>query len=295
METKYSQDYTLAELMAVAASREIQDKENVFIGIGVPLMAGLLAKNTHAPNITLIYESGCVGPLQQRISYNVGDSSCTDEAVYLTSQWRIFSDLQKGYIDVGLLGGAQIDKYGNMNTTTIFGVGTYEKPQARLPGSGGGNDIGSSAKRTVFVMSLEKRRFLPRVDYITTPGYLDGGSSREKAGLLGKGPVSVITNKCILKFDEDTKEMYLESLHPKVTIDEVKQEITWDINVAPELKITEPPTVQQVKIIRDIDPSGIILGVEAAISDIKDFSMWADITENSIKKMREMNKRELNQ
>lgn len=277
-------DYVLAELMAVAAAREIKDGENVFIGIGVPLMAGLLAKNTHAPNIALIYESGCAGSLQQRISYNVGDSSCADKALYLTSQWRIFSDLQKGYIDIGILGGVQIDKYGNMNTTAVFGEGSYEKPQVRLPGSGGGNDIGSSAKRTVFVMSLEKRRFLPRVDYITTPGYLDGEDSRKKAGLCGNGPVSVITNKCILKFGKDSKEMYVESLHPNVTLEEVRKEITWKIKVAPALKVTEPPTVQQVRIMRDIDPSGIILGAEAAISEIKDFSTWAEITERSIKK-----------
>jgi len=201
MKEQYSQEYTLAELMAVAAAREIKDGENVFIGIGVPLMAGLLAKRTHAPNITLVYESGCMGPLQQRISYNVGDSSCADKAFYLTSQWRIFSDLQKGYIDVGILGGAQIDKYGNMNTTAIFGEGNYEKPLARLPGSGGGNDIGSSSRRVVYVMSLEKRRFFHRVDYMTTPGYLSGGDARQKAGLCGKGPVSVITNKCILRFE----------------------------------------------------------------------------------------------
>ena len=286
MAETYAQNYTLAELMAVAAAREINDGETVFIGIGVPLMAGLLAKSTHAPNMTLVYESGCVGPLQQRISYNVGDSACVDNAFYLTSQWRIFSDLQSGYIDVGILGGAQIDKYGNMNTTAIFGDGTYEEPVARLPGSGGGNDIGSSAKRVVYVMSLEKRRFFPRVDYITTLGYLSGGDAREKAGLCGGGPVSVITNKCIFRFEKDTKEMYLESLHPHVTVDEVRNEIMWNLKVAPELKRTEPPTVQQVKIIRAIDPSGIILGVEAAISEIKDFVTWAEITERSIKKTR---------
>ncbi len=283
---KKNVDYTLAEFMAAVASREIKDGENVFIGIGVPLMAGLLAKNTHAPHITLIYESGCVGAQQYRISYNVGDSSCADEALYWTSQWRIFSDLQCGYIDLGMLGGAQIDRYGNMNTTAIFGAGGYESPQARLPGSGGGNDIGSSAKRTVFMMSLEKRRFLPRVDYITTPGYLDGWDSREKAGLCGGGPVSVITNKCILKFEKDSKEMYVDSLYPNVTLEEVKKEITWDIKVAPELKTIEPPTAQQVKIMRDIDPSGIILGAEAAIGEIKDFPMWADITENTIKNLK---------
>lgn len=285
---KYAQDYTPKELMTTATAREIKDGENVFIGIGVPLIAGLLAKSTHAPNMTLVYEAGCVGTMQQRVSYNVGDSACTDKALYVTSQWRIFSDLQKGYIDIGILGGAQIDKYGNMNTTAIFGEGDYGKPLVRLPGSGGANDIGSSARRTVYMMTLEKRRFVSHVDYITTPGYLNGGDSRERVGLCGSGPVSVITNKCIFKFDEGTKEMYVESLHPYVAIEEVRKEVTWDIKIAPKLKITEPPTVQQVKFIRELDPSGIILGAEAAISEIKDFSTWADLTEKLIKKMKKI-------
>jgi len=284
---KYAHDYKLSELMVAATAREIKDGELVFIGIGLPLMAGLLAKAMHAPNITIVYESGCFGPQQQRIVYNVGDSGCTDGALYVTSLWRTFSDQQRGYIDIGILGGAQIDKYGNLNTTAVFGEGDYWKPKVRLPGSGGGNDIGSSARRTVIIMRLERRRFVPRVDYITTPGYLDGGDSRERAGVCGGGPVAVITDKCIFRFDKVTKEMYLDSLHPGVSVDDVKKEVQWDLKVAPDLKTTEPPSVEEVKFIREIDPLGLILGAEAALAEIKDFNQWAEITERTIKIFKE--------
>ena len=287
MKKEYAREHKLAELMAAATANEIKDGETVFIGIGLPLMAGLLAKATHAPNITIVYESGCFGTLQQRISYNVGDSSCTDGVFYTTSLWRTFSDQQKGYIDVGVLGGAQIDKYGNLNTTSIFGEGDYRKPKVRLPGSGGGNDIGSSAGRTVIVMRLERRRFLPRVDYLTTPGYLEGGNSRKRAGLCGEGPVAVITDKCIFRFDKVTKEMYLDSLHPDVSVEDVKKEVQWNLEVAPDLKITEQPTVEEVRLMREIDPSGIILGAETAVAEIGDFNQWANITERTIKILRE--------
>lgn len=287
MKKDHARKYELAELMAAATAREIKDGETVFIGIGLPLMAGLLAKATHAPNMTIVYESGCFGTLQQRVSYNVGDSSCTDGAFYTTSLWRTFSDQQKGYIAVGILGGAQIDKYGNLNTTAIFGDGDYRKPKVRLPGSGGGNDIASSAGRIVITMRLERRRFLPRVDYLTTPGYLEGRDSRERAGVCGGGPVAVVTNKCIFRFDKVTKEMYLDSLHPDVSVEDVKGEIQWSLKVAPDLKTTEPPTVEEVRIMREIDPSGLILGAEAAVAEIKDFNQWADVTERTVKTLRE--------
>jgi glutaconate CoA-transferase subunit B len=283
---EHAHEYKLAELMATATAREIKDGETVFIGIGLPLIAGLFAKATHAPNMTIVYESGCFGTLQQRISYNVGDSSCTDGVFYTTSLWRTFSDQQRGYIDVGILGGAQIDKYGNLNTTAIFGEGDYRKPKVRLPGSGGGNDIGSSAGRTVIIMRLERRRFLPRVDYLTTPGYLEGGDSRKRAGLCGKGPVAVITDKCIFRFDKVTKEMRLDSLHPGVSVDDIKREVQWYLKVAPNLKTTEPPSVEEVRLMREIDPSGFILGADAAVAEVKDFNQWADVTERTIKMLR---------
>ena len=286
MKKERAREYKLVELMAAATAREIKDGEKVFIGIGLPLMAGLLAKATHAPNMTIVYESGCFGTLQQRVSYNVGDSSCTDGIFYTTSLWRTFSDQQRGYIDVGILGGAQIDKYGNLNTTAIFGEGDYRRPKVRLPGSGGGNDIGSSAGRTIVTMRLERRRFLPRVDYITTPGHLEGGNSRKRAGLCGGGPATVITDKCIFRFDKVTKEMYLSSLHPGVSVGDIKREVQWILRVAPDLKTTEPPTVEGVRLMRGIDPSGVILGAEATVAEVKDFNQWADITERTIKTLR---------
>ena len=287
MKKEYAREYKLAELMVAATAKEIKDGETVFIGIGLPLVAGLLAKATHAPNVSIVYESGCFGTLQQRISYNVGDSSCTDGVFYTTSLWRAFSDQQRGYIDVGVLGGAQIDKYGNLNTTAIFGEGDYRRPKVRLPGSGGANDIGSSAGRTVITMRLERRRFVPRVDYLTTPGYLDGGDSRKRAGLCRGGPVVVITDKCLFRFDKVTKEMYLDSLHPSVSVEDVKGEVQWSLKVAPNLKVTEPPSVEEVMLMREIDPSGTILGADAAIAELKDFNQWADVTERTIKTLRE--------
>ncbi|MEM3551108.1 MAG: CoA-transferase [Candidatus Bathyarchaeia archaeon] len=283
----YAKDYKPSELMAAAAAKEIGDGEMVFVGIGLPLMAGLLAKAAHAPNITLVYESGCFGTIQQRVSYNVGDSACADGAFYVTSLWRTFSDMQRGYIDVGILGGAQIDRYGNLNTTVLLGEGNYQRPKLRLPGSGGGNDIGSSAKRTIIIMRLERRRFPAKVDYLTTPGHLEGWDSRKKAGLYGGGPSAVITDKCIFRFEEDTKEMYLDSLHPGVSLEDVKKQVQWNLKVSQNLKVTEPPTIEEVKLIREIDPSGIIMGAESAITKIENFDQWADLTERTIKMMRE--------
>jgi glutaconate CoA-transferase subunit B len=273
--------------MAAAAAKEIKNREMVFVGIGLPLMAGLLAKATHAPDITLVYESGCFGTVQQRVSYNVGDSACADGAFYVTSLWRTFSDMQRGYIDVGIIGGAQIDRYGNLNTTVLLGYGNYQKPKTRLPGSGGGNDIGSSAKRTIIIMRLERRRFAPKVDYLTTPGHLKGWDSRKKAGLYGGGPAAVITDKCIFRFEEVTREMYLDSLHPGVSLEDVKKQVQWNLKVAEKLKITEPPTMGEVKLIRELDPSGIIIGADSATADIKNFNQWANLTEKTIKMLRE--------
>ncbi len=158
-----------------------------------------------------------------------------------------------------MLGGAQIDKHGNLNSTAIFGKGDYYKPAIRLPGSGGANDIASSAKRTIIMMRQEKRRFVERVDYITSPGYLEGGDSRKKVGLVGGGPVVVITDQAILRFDKVTKEIYLESVHPGVTVEEAR-EVGWDLKVAEDVKVTESPSDEDVRLIRMLDPWGIYTG-----------------------------------
>lgn len=268
---EYAKDYSLPEFLAVCATREIKDGEAVFAGVGIPLLGALLAKLTHAPNTILAMESGGIGPQPLRIFLGIGDNPCVENSICNTSLWRLFSDQQRGFFDVGMIGGAQVDKFGNLNSTCIFGEGGYETPAARLPGSGGANDIASCAGRTIITMPLQKRRFLERVDYITSPGYIDGPETREKYGLPGGGPAAIITNKCIFRFDPVTGEAYLDSVKEGVTADEVRAEVSWDLNVATELKVIEPPTVEQVRLIRLLDANKIYTGNGLANLTFKDY------------------------
>lgn len=263
----FSKDYTVNELMAVACSKEIKDYDVCFVGIGVPMMAGLVASKTHALNATIVYEAGGLGAISRRMPWTISDNPTSENALMATEMWRIFSDTQAGYINKGITGGAQVDKYGNLNTTVILNsrgkTGTYEQPLIRLPGSGGANDIASSCEETVIMMKLAKGKFVEKVDYITSPGYLTGGNAREKAGLKGKGPVSMVTNKGIFRFDDETKEMYLESIFPNVTVEEIKEYFEWDLKVSDNLKVVDPPLESEVELIRTSDPKGIILGAKA--------------------------------
>jgi len=259
-EKQYAEDYTLQELLVAAAGREIRDREVVFVGVGIPCLGALVAKLTHAPNVILAVESGCIGPTPYRLMLGIGDNACGENAICVTSLWRAFSDQQRGYFDMGMLGGAQVDKYGNLNSTAIFGAGSYEKPKTRLPGSGGANDIAISAKRTLIMMNQQKRRFLEKVDFITSPGYLGGPGCREKYGYPGGGPAVIISNMAIFRFDEETKEAYLDSVHPGVTAEAVKKEVSWDLKVSPDLKTTPPPTKEEADIIRTLDSLKIYTG-----------------------------------
>ena len=231
-DTIYAEDYTLQELLVAAAAREIKDREVVFVGVGIPCLGALVAKLTHAPDTILAVESGCLGPTPYRLMLGIGDNACGENAICVTSLWRAFSDQQRGYFDLGMLGGAQVDKYGNLNSTAIFGQGNYAQPKTRLPGSGGANDIAISAKRTLIMMNQQRRRFLEKVDFITSPGYLDGPGSREKYGYPGGGPAVIISNMAIFRFDLDTKEAYLDSVHPGVAADDIRKEVSWDLKVA---------------------------------------------------------------
>lgn len=253
-------DYTLTELLVATAARQIKDGDVVFVGVGIPGLAAGLAKLTHAPNIIMAMESGSIGSQPYRIVLGIGDNACVENSIYTTSLWRLFSDQQKGFFDLGMIGGAQVDKYGNVNSTAIFGDGSYEKPQTRLPGSGGANDIASSAKKTIILINMEKRRFLEKVDYITSPGHLNGYESRKNAGLPGGGPEAIITDKCVLRFDPITKEAYVDSIHRGVTIDEIMDSVSWKLKVANNVVETPPPSKEQVSIIRRLDPEGIYLG-----------------------------------
>ncbi|MBF7083645.1 glutaconate CoA-transferase [Desulfallas sp. Bu1-1] len=254
-------NYSAQEFMVSACSRLIKDNECVFIGVGIPLLAGVVASKIHAPNSVLIYEAGGIGAISRRLPWSISDNATTDNALVATELWRVLGDVQRGFVDVAVIGGAQIDKFGNLNTTAIIGPDkSYQKPQTRLPGSGGANDLASSAKRLLIIMRLENRKFVEKLDYITSPGFLAGPGCREKAGLKGGGPEAVITNKCIFRFDPLTKEMYLDELFPGVTIEEVRSDVGWDLKISSDIKIVEPPTEKEIEIMHKIDPLGVVLG-----------------------------------
>ncbi|NIR87144.1 CoA-transferase subunit beta [Candidatus Bathyarchaeota archaeon] len=257
MKKKYAKDYTLQELMVVVAARELRDREIVFVGIGIPQLAAVLAQRTHAPNLVLIYESGTIAAKPMRMPLSIGDPTLASGTAGIYNFIETFSYLlQRKFIDVGFLGGAQIDKYGNINSTVI---GDYEQPKVRLPGSGGGCDIAALAKRVIILTPHEKRRFVEKVDFITSPGYLDHPAAREKLGLTG-GPSAVVTTMGVLRFDDATKEMYLDSYHPGVSTEQIKENTGWDLILSPSVKETEPPTEDQVTLLREkIDPEGYYL------------------------------------
>lgn len=253
----YADDYNLNELLAVAAARQIRDQEVILAGVGIPLVAALTAKYTHARNISILTEWGSVNPSPRRLMYCVSCTTVNERATHVTSQRNNLNDMQRGYVDLGIIGGAQVDKYGNVNSTLI---GNVKNPKIALAGSGGANDIASSAKRTLIMLRDTKKAFVEKVDYNTSPGYIDGPGSREKYGLTGKGPAAVITAEGVFGFDEKTKEMYLESYHPGLNVKEIKDMIPWDLKVSPNVKETEPPTKEEVKIMRILDPFGVYLG-----------------------------------
>jgi glutaconate CoA-transferase subunit B len=257
---QYSKDYTPSEFQAVLTAREIQDGQVIFVGVGMPLLGALLASVTHAPNVIIATECGSVGPKPLRLMLGAGDNGNVENSIVNFSLWRLFSDMQAGFIDLGAVGGAQVDKFGNLNSNGIFGDKQYPYFKSRLPGSGGASDIASSARQTIITMPLGKRRFVERVDFLTSPGHLDGGNSRKQAGLPGDGPVAIISDGGIFRFDQVTKEAYLDGLREGVTVDEVRAQVGWDLNVATEVKMLEPPTVEQIEIIRGLDPYKIFNG-----------------------------------
>ena len=247
-------DYTMQELMVVAGSREIRDDDVVFVGMRLPLLAFQLAKSTHAPHAIGIFENGILRdkPASHPL-YTMGDTPNIEAAVWTTSMMDIMSLLQNGRVSLGFIGGAEVDRFGNLNTTYIGG---REYVRVRLPGSGGASDIASLSKRLVILMDHERRRFLQRVSYITSPGFGDGANWRERNGLRGGGPCAVITTKGILRFDSDTKEMILDSIHPGVTVEEILENTGWNLKVASKIERTEAPTRSELRIIRKYDPRG---------------------------------------
>jgi glutaconate CoA-transferase subunit B len=254
---KYAEDYTSLEMMAAAAARQIKDHEVVFVGTGLPMLASMLALHTHAPHSIIMYESGYVGCRNIDTARIIGDIRLMYNLTQVTTMVDVLGLLQTGRVDVGFLGGAQIDKYGNINATTI---GEYHAPKVRLPGSGGAMDIATNVKRILIIVNHEKRRFPEKVDYITSPGWIDGPEGRRRAGLKWGGPDKVITDIAIMGFDEKTKQMKLISVHPNHTVEEVKEKTGFNLIIPDNVATTEPPTVEEVKILREkVDPTGFFL------------------------------------
>lgn len=251
-------EYEPIEMMAVAASRVLEDKKSVFVGTGLPMIAAILAQKTHAPELLIMFESGGVGPLVPTLPLGVGDSRTFHKAVMAGSMCDVAEACQAGYIDFGFLGGAQIDRYGNLNATCI---GTYENPKVTLPGSGGGNDIGSLCWKTIVTTIHEKRRFVNKLDFVTTPGYLTGAGAREAAGLpKGTGPYRVVTDLAVLGYEEKTKRMMLLSLHPDANIGQVIENTEFELIIPKKVDVTQPPTEKELKLLREeIDPTEIFI------------------------------------
>lgn len=251
-------NYSSTELMIVNAARMLKDGDVVFVGVGQPNLACNLAKRTHAPNLVMIYEAGVIGAEPARLPLSIGDPTLVSGSLSVVGMYEIFTNyLQRGNVDVGFLGGAQIDKFGNINATIIGG--DYMNPKVRLPGSGGAQEIAAWANRCYVMTPHQKRRFPEKCDFTTSAGFLDGRDSREKAGLRGKGPVAVVTDIGLLEPD-DTGELVLTELHPGKSAEDAKNNTGWALKIAADVKITDPVTENELRILREeLDPTGIYL------------------------------------
>lgn len=252
--------YNNMELMISIASRTLEDGAVVLVGTGVPVATAMLAQMTHAPNLTILFEAGGVAPLLPTMPISVGDSRTTFKSLKATSMAEIMEYCQAGMVDYCFLGGAQIDKYGNLNSTMIGD--DYRKPKTRFPGSGGANDLASLCWRTMVVTPQNNRRFSEKPSFLTTPGYLEGGNSREEAGLpKDTGPYRVITDIGVYGYHPETKAMMLISLHPGKTLEDVKVNSSFEILIPEKYAMTAEPTDEELRILREkVDPQKVIIG-----------------------------------
>ena len=253
-------DFNSMEMMICAASRLIDDGAMVVVGTGAPCAASMLAQKTTAPNLTLMFEAGGIGPLLPRMPISVGDSRTFYQGLMATSMGDVMETCQRGLVDYTFLGGAQIDMFGNLNSTLIGD--DHRQPTVRLPGSGGANDLGSLCWRILVITPHDRRRFTERVDFITTPGFLDGPGARERSGLPpGTGPYKVITNLAVMGFHQQSKRMQVESLHPGVTLEEVRDNTDFELLIQEPLGRTPVPDDESLRVLReDVDPQGYIIG-----------------------------------
>ncbi|MCU4802460.1 glutaconate CoA-transferase [Halobacteria archaeon HArc-gm2] len=270
-----SEDYSLTELLAVTAAHEIENGELAFIGVGMSLISGVLAKHTRAPDCQLVTESGYVGSRPPGVVQSISDTVLGVDALVATNQLQIFTDNQRGLFDVGIIGAGQIDRYGNTNSTVVTGdEATYERPKVRLPGSGGSNDIMTSCGRSIVMMRQQRRAFTTELDYTTAPGHLDGGDDREEAGFRGDGPSAVITDMAVFRFDDDG-EMVLASTHPGVAVADVRDAVQWDLRVADDVVTTPEPTRGEIAVLRTIDPTDTVLRGSDYVYEVE-FEEWSE-------------------
>jgi glutaconate CoA-transferase subunit B len=247
-----AQSHTAAELLTVLSARQLSDGQLVFAGVGIPLLAATLAQRLRCPGLTILFEGGVIGAFIEpgKLPPSTNDQRCTVRANMVLGSADVLLLLQRGYVDVGFMGGAQIDQYGNLNSSFI---GDPLRPKTRLPGTGGGNDI-ASLTQMIVAMKHEKRRFVEEVDFITSPGYLRGGDTRQASGLVTGGMFRVVTDLAVFGFEGSSRRMQVISLNPGVTRDELQENTGFTVQYADHLGVTEPPTDQELKALRELDP-----------------------------------------
>ncbi len=252
--------YNPIELMICSASRALEDGKLAVVGTGIPCAVAMLAQRTHAPNLTVLFEAGGIAPILPTMPISVGDSRTFHRGLMATSMAEIMQFCQRGMVDYTFLGGAQIDPYGNLNSTMIGD--DYAKPKVRLPGSGGACDLGSFCWRTLVVTKHDPRKFVPKLDFLTTPGFLTGPGAREAAGLPpNSGPYRVVTDLAVLGYHPHNKRMQVLSLHPGVKLEQVKAATSFELEVAESIGTTAEPCVEDLEILRrEVDPHRYVLG-----------------------------------
>ncbi len=241
--------YSKTELMICVAARLFEDGTTCFIGTGIPMLAAMLASKTTAPNIVPVFEFGGTGAILEELPRAVGEARTFHKGLSALGICDTMETAQRGFVDYGFLGGAQIDPYGNLNSVVI---GEHDHPKARLPGSGGGNDVGSLCWQTIAIMQHDARRFVPKVDFLTTPGYLSGPGAREAAGLpRGTGPIAVVSTLALMDYEPVTCRMRLKALHPGVTVDEVKANTGFELIIPDKVGLNAPPSAEELRLLRE--------------------------------------------
>ena len=252
-----ARNHTTSELLAVMASRLLTEGQVVFAGVGIPLLAATLAQRLHGPGLTILFEGGTIGAFVEpgQLPPSTNEQRCTRRANMVLSSTDVLLLLQRGYIDIGFMGGAQIDQFGNLNSSFI---GDPNDPTTRLPGTGGGNDI-SSLTEMIVAMKHEKRRFVGKVDFITSPGFIRGGHRRQESGLVAGGMYRVVTDLGIMGFDDESRRMKVLALHPGVSVEEIQDNTGFELLVPDDLAVTQPPSERELSVLRHLDPDKLYI------------------------------------